>query len=180
MAGLHIYEDLDRALEWAEAQILLSCPPALMVSDPPLSLLGDLGADLDAEARGALERVLQQQVYSPGQTIIRQGEEDRSLLLVQVGTVTLSTSATPDSGLRLSVVGAGAVFGEMAFLNGIARTAFAHAGEQGARVAALSWDAFQQWRQRYPDAALAFITALARMGIRRLGATSQELRAAMD
>lgn len=180
MSDLHVYEDLDRALEWAEDQILLSCPQQYMLSDPPLSLLGDLGAEMDTTARLALEELVKLQSYNAGQTIIRQGETERSLLLVQDGTVVLSTSATPNTGMRLSVIGAGSVFGEMAFLNGIARTAYAHAGEQGTRLAALVWEDFQAWSKRYPDAALAFVTALARMGIRRLGATSQELRAAMD
>lgn len=180
MSGLHIYEDLDRALEWAEEQILLSCPQQYMLSDPPLSLLGDLGAEMETGARLALEQHVKLQSYESGQTIIRQGETERSLLLVQDGTVVLSTSVTPNSGMRLSVIGAGSVFGEMAFLNGIPRTAYAHAGEHGTTVASLAWQDFQNWSKRYPDAALAFVTGLARMGIRRLGATSQELRAAMD
>jgi sulfate permease, SulP family len=180
MSGLHIQEDLDRALEWAEEQILLNCPPDLMVSDPPLSLLGDLGTGMETGARLELEQQALHQSYGPGQTIIRQGEADRSLLLVQDGTVTLSTSETANMGMRLSVIGAGAVFGEMAFLNGIPRSAYAHAGKQGATVSTLTWEAFQTWSKQHPDAALAFVTALARMGIRRLGTTSQELRAAMD
>jgi SulP family sulfate permease len=102
------------------------------------------------------------------------------LFLVQSGTVTLSTSEVPNSGLRLAVIGAGSVFGEMAFLNGIARTAYAHVGDSGATVSTLSWEQFQEWSQASPVAALAFVTALAKMGIRRLGATSQELRAAME
>lgn len=180
MAGLHIHEDLDRALEWAEEQILVNCPQSITVPDQALSLMGDLGLDISTDARQALERRLQLRSYEPGQIIIRQREVERSLLLVQSGKVIVSTSETPNTGMRLSVIGAGAVFGEMSFLNGIARTAFAHAGEQGATVAALNWDAFQEWSKHYPEAAMAFVTELARMGIRRLGATSQELRAAME
>ena len=82
--------------------------------------------------------------------------------------------------IALAVIGPGMVLGEMAFLNGIARTAYAHAGPDGALVGAIGWDTFQGWTDAYPEAALAFMTALARMGIRRLGSTSQELRIAMQ
>ncbi|MCL5969544.1 MAG: hypothetical protein M1359_10000 [Betaproteobacteria bacterium] len=47
-------------------------------------------------------------------------------------------------------------------------------------LSSLSWERFQQWSRDDPEGALLFITALARMGIRRLGGISQELRAAME
>ncbi|WP_101047078.1 cyclic nucleotide-binding domain-containing protein [Macromonas nakdongensis] len=180
MADLHLHQDLDRALEWAEDQLLQQCPPDVLLADPPMLVLDELGADMPSEARLALEAQIDLRTYPPGATILRQGERDRSLLLVQSGTVTLSTAEPPSTGMRLSVIGAGAVFGEMAFLNGIARTAYAHAGAAGTTVGTLDWERFQAWRQQHPEGAHAFITALAKMGIRRLGATSQELRAAME
>ncbi|MCM2296350.1 MAG: hypothetical protein NDJ10_07800 [Rhodoferax sp.] len=47
-------------------------------------------------------------------------------------------------------------------------------------VSTLQWEIFNAWSGAYPEAALGFMKELARMGIRRLGATSQELRAAME
>lgn len=180
MSGLHTFADLDRALEWAEEQILLNRPAPLTVLDLAPAGLGELGAELDPQARQALESRITLRTYGPWEAIIRQGEVERALLLVPAGDVTLSTGDTPNTGMRLSVIGAGAVFGEMAFLNGIPRTAYAYAGEQGATIGRLDWDAFQAWSAEHPVSALAFVTALARMGINRLSATSQELRAALD
>lgn len=176
---LRTFPDLDRALEWAEDQLLRDCPRALMVSDPPSSRLGDLGDGVDNAARMALEAHMVFQRFEAGQLIIRAGDVDRRLMLVQEGSVALSTAADGEAGLRLAVIGPGMVLGEMAFLNGIARTAYAHAGPDGALVGAIGWDTFQGWTDAYPEAALSFMTALARMGIRRLGSTSQELRIAM-
>lgn len=177
---LRTFPDLDRALEWAEDQLLRDCPRALMVSDPPSSRLGDLGDGVGDLARTALEAHMVFQRFEPGQPIIRAGDVDRRLMLVQVGSVALSTAQDDETGLRLAVIGPGMVLGEMAFLNGIARTAYAHAGPDGALVGAIGWDTFQGWTDAHPEAALAFMTALARMGIRRLGSTSQELRIAMQ
>ncbi len=171
--------DLDRALEWAEDQLLRDCPPALMVSDPPTSRLGDLGEGMASDARLALEALMVFRTVAAGVPIIRAGEVDRRLMLVQSGSVALSTSARADAGLRLAVIGPDMVLGEMAFLNGIPRTAYAHAGPAGAELGAIEWGAFLGWSAAHPEAALTFMTALARMGIRRLGSTSQELRIAM-
>lgn len=186
MARLHIYTDLDHALEWAEDQILASRPAAAAQADAAqgdsvqAAALGELSDGLDPAQQAALRALMNSQRYAPGAVIIRQGERERTLLWVAAGTVTLSTAEVPEQGLRLSVIGAGAVFGEMAFLNGIARTAYAHAGPHGAVLNSLSWERFQQWSRDDPEGALLFITALARMGIRRLGGISQELRAAME
>lgn len=180
MDDLQPFADLDRALEWAEEQLLLDYPLKVTLSGAPVSPLGDLGRGMPEPARLALERGLVTQRYPAGALIIRSGDLDRRLMLVQGGEVTLSTAETAGQGLRLASIGPGVVFGEMAFLNGIARTAYAHASAENAVVCTLEWDAFQSWSGAYPEAALGFMKELARIGIRRLGTTSQELRAAME
>jgi SulP family sulfate permease len=180
MDDLQPFADLDRALEWAEEQLLLDYPRKVTLSGAPVSPLGDLGQGMPEPARLALERGLVTQRYPAGALIIRSGDLDRRLMLVQGGEVTLSTAETAGQGLRLASIGPGVVFGEMAFLNGIARTAYAHASADNAVVCTLEWDAFQSWSGAYPEAALGFMKELARIGIRRLGTTSQELRAAME
>lgn len=180
MDDLQPFTDLDHALEWAEEQLLLDYPPKATLSDPSGSQLGDLGEGMPEQARLALERGIVTHRYPAGSLIIRSGDLDRRLMLVQGGEVTLSTAESAGKGLRLASIGPGVVFGEMAFLNGIPRTAYAHASAETALVCTLEWEAFQTWSSAYPEAALGFMRELARMGIRRLGATSQELRAAME
>lgn len=183
MHGVQIHADLDRALEWAEEQLLLSkdAPQAISVASNMQAphVLGELGASLTPLGREALIQRMVQQTYGPRETIIRQGDNDRSLLLVPQGSVTLSTQANPNMGMRLSVIGAGAMFGEMAFFNGMPRTAYAHAGENGAEIGRLNWEDFQAWSKIYPQDALELVTAMTRVEVRRLADTSQELRAAM-
>ncbi len=180
MDDLHPFSDMDHALEWAEEQLLLQYPLEVGLADPAVSQLGDLGEDMAEQARLALERVMVSHHYPTGALIIRSGDQDRRLMLVQEGLVTLSTAESAGKGLRLASIGPGVVFGEMAFLNGIARTAYAHADAGGARVCTLEWNTFKAWSKEYPEAALGFMKQLARVGIRRLGDTSQQLRAALE
>jgi SulP family sulfate permease len=180
MDDLQPFPDLDRALEWAEEQLLLDYPLTVTLSDAPGSPLGDLGQGMAEPARQALERGMVTLRYTAGALIIRSGDQDRRLMLVQQGEVTLSTAESPGQGLRLASIGPGVVFGEMAFLNGIPRTAYAHASSATAVVCTLEWDVFKKWSGVHPEAALDFMKELARLGIRRLGTTSQELRAAME
>jgi SulP family sulfate permease len=180
MDDLQPFPDLDRALEWAEEQLLLDYPLTVTLSDAPGSPLGDLGQGMAEPARLALERGMVTLRYTAGALIIRNGDQDRRLMLVQQGEVTLSTAESPGQGLRLASIGPGVVFGEMAFLNGIPRTAYAHASSATAVVCTLEWDVFKKWSGVHPEAALDFMKELARLGIRRLGTTSQELRAAME
>ena len=179
LKDLNPFDDLDRALEWAEDQLLRECPPALQRTDPPVSLLGDLSHELPDAARRSLEQRLGTRTHQAGERIFAAGSTERSLLLVQDGLVTLSTSDRPQDGLRLAAIGPGMVFGEMGFLSGMPRTASAFAGPQGATTSALEWSDFLAWTEQEPEAALAFMAQLARMEIRRLGKTTQELRAAM-
>lgn len=177
---LRSFDDLDRALEWIEDQFLNASPVDLQASMTAPSVLGDLETRLSDDGRRALLAYLESHQYEANAMIIQAGSQDRALLLVQQGTVVISTQAYPEMGLRLMVSGAGTAFGEMAFLKGGPRSAFAHAGPQGARVMALEWDRFQEWTDRYPADALQFMRELARFAMRRLSATSQELRAAME
>jgi SulP family sulfate permease len=178
LKDLNAFVDLDRALEHAEDSILAAAPDH---EKPEVdSMLGDLGDGIPLVSRLQLERRLVRREFAPGETIIRSGDEDRTLMWVARGSVALSTSDQPDQGIRLAVIGQGMVFGEMAFLNGIARTAYAHAGPQGAEILSISWADYKAWSVQSPEGALGFMKELARMGIRRLGTTSQELRAALQ
>jgi SulP family sulfate permease len=174
------FEYLDLALEWAENQILRDCPPGTLDASESQTPMGDLGEVMPAAPRLALEARLKREHYARGELVFRSGDQGRSLMLVQQGRVVLSTVAVIDQGLRLAVIGPGMVFGEMAFLSGSARTAFAIAGQDGATVCSLEWADYQAWARDEPDAALIFMSQLARMEIRRLGNTTQELRAAME
>ena len=176
--GLHSFEDLDHALEWIEDQLLQSSPISQEPVDAPP--LGDLSAGMSEAARLSLQERMQTCSYAPGELIFKAGDRGRTMMIVQRGEVTISAASDYRQSLRLSVIGPGMFFGEMAFLNGIPRTAFAHASGNGAVLWNIDWHDFEHWTRAHPEHALSFMNQLTQQFIRRFANTSQELRAALE
>jgi SulP family sulfate permease len=173
------FTDLDRGLEWAEDQIL-SERPLSTEGRPKADVLGELGEHLDTEAHDSLLGAFQPQPVAAGACIFNAGDQLRDLYIVEEGQVTMSTLWPPDAGLRLATIGQGMTFGEMAFLNGEARTACAGAGHEDVHLLRLSRDAFERWAEAHPQAALTFMSNLALIGTRRLASTTRQLRAVLE
>ncbi|MNT61611.1 Cyclic nucleotide-binding domain protein [compost metagenome] len=100
--------------------------------------------------------------------------------MVKSGHITLVTQWPPDKGLRLATVGPGMAFGEMAFLNGAARSACAGSERGPAHLVRLSRAHFDAWARQYPEAALTVMNNLAQIGARRLAVTTRQLRAVLE
>jgi len=178
--GVRTFADLDRALEWAEVAILAQRPmdqrPPRGGSDP----LGEIGEGMHRQARLALEALLLPLAVPAQGVVFNAGDSDRDLLVVISGHITLSTQWPPERGLRLATVGPGMVFGEMAFLNGAARSASAGAERGTARLMRLPRDHFDGWARQYPEAGLILMENLAQMGARRLAVTTRQLRSVLE
>ncbi|WP_082516913.1 SulP family inorganic anion transporter [Acidovorax sp. Leaf78] len=181
-AGEHVrsFADLDRALEWAEAGILLQRPLDQRPAHPERDLLGEIGEGVGPEAGAALLALLVPVAVPARSVVFSAGDHDRDLLVVQSGHITLATQWPPETGLRLATVGPGMAFGDMAFLNGAARTASAGAERRPAQLVRLSRDQFDAWARLYPEAALTVMNNLAMIGARRLAATTRQLRAVLE
>ena len=178
--GVRSFADLDRALEWAEAGILLQRPLEQRPAHPERDLLGELGDGVGPEAAAALLARLTPVAVPARSVVFNAGDDDRDLLVVQSGHITLATQWPPEKGLRLATVGPGMAFGEMAFLNGAARTASAGAERRPAQLVRLSRDDFDAWARQHPEAALRVMNNLAMIGARRLAATTRQLRAVLE
>lgn len=177
---LHVFTDLDRALEWAEDRMLDERSAAERPAYPARDLLGEIGERLGAAARGALEARLTAHPLAAHELLFSAGDTDTDLVIVQSAHITLSTHWPPEKGLRLATVGQGMVFGEMAFLNGLPRTACAGAEAEPVGLMRLSRADFEAWAAAYPQDALVLVSNLALMGTRRLAATTRQLRAVLE
>ncbi len=178
--GVRTFADGDRALEWAEAAILAERPEHERPIYPEQDVLGEIGEGMATEARLALEALLEPLPMAAHGVVFNAGDTDRDLLVVQSGHITLVTQWPPERGLRLATVGPGMAFGEMAFLNGAARTASAGAELGPAQLARLSRAHFDAWAHRYPEAALTVMNNIAQIGARRLAVTTRQLRAVLE
>ena len=174
------FADLDRALEWAEAAILLQRPIEQRPAHPERDLLGEIGEGLAPDAGAALQALLEPVGVAADGVVFNAGDSDHDLLVVRSGHITLVTQWPPERGLRLATVGPGMAFGEMAFLNGAARSASAGAERQPAELVRLSRAHFDAWARQYPEAALTVMNNLAQIGARRLAVTTRQLRAVLE
>jgi SulP family sulfate permease len=177
---MRVFADLDRALEWAEEAMLDERPSAQRPAYPEHDLLGEVGEGLDPAARSALESLMKPYEVLAHAQVFEAGETQADLLVLQSGRITLATAWPPETGLRLAAVGQGMAFGEMAFLNGMPRTACAGAEDQPAVMLRLARSDFDSWSVRYPQGALVLMSNLAQVGTRRLAATTRQLRAVLE
>jgi CRP-like cAMP-binding protein len=105
-------------------------------------------------------------VLAQGQVLIEQRSMDRSLFLLESGT--LSVHYEDQKGrVRLAIVGAGSVVGEGSFFSHLARTATVQAAS-AAKVWCLTPLRFTELANRQPVLALELTTALGMVLSRRL------------
>ncbi len=175
MTGIELFSDVDRALEWAEEGLLAD---RSVVTDNEFDPLGELGQGLALAARADLMDRLKAEHLEAEQSVFAAGDISTDLYFVQSGRISLETAA--NAGLRLATVGRGQAFGEMAFLNGTARTAYALTREQAAKLLVLSKSDFDGWAGRNPSDALVFVSNLAQVTNRRLALTTRQLRAVIE
>src|SRR5882757_8445562 len=83
--------------------------------------------DLHPDALDQLCRYAKHSTLKRGATIVSRGDPGNSLIAVISGTVKISVSSADGRSAILNLIGAGEIFGEVAVLDGLARTADATA-----------------------------------------------------
>jgi sulfate permease, SulP family len=168
------FPDIDRAIEWAEDDLLrqTALTPASELPLERLPLVSDFTADQIEHLRNWLEPA----AWPAGQVVFRSGDPGSSLYLVTQGRA--SVHIRHDSGdIRLVTFAPGAVFGELALLDHGPRSATVTADED-LKALGLSEASFAVLRQQQPDLAIKLLTALGRelsVRIRYANMTIQQL-----
>ena len=83
----------------------------------------DLFAPLSDEHRARLADGALQRRYARGETVVREGEEGRSMFLVKSGRLAVSIEGVGGTSQSITVLEAGSAFGEISLLTGVPRTA---------------------------------------------------------
>lgn len=167
-----IFQDSDRAIEWAEDELLAEIATGAAVELPleDVSLLRDFNADEVASLSRHLERV----DWPADHVVFRQGDPGASLYLVSRGraSVYLSTDA---GRVRLVTFAPGSVFGELAILDQGPRSATVIADETMTAFS-LGIAEFADLRERDPEVAIKLLSALARELSDRLRRANMTIR----
>jgi MFS superfamily sulfate permease-like transporter len=157
-AGDRFFPDIDRAMEWAEDELLRKSGTGLSVelSLDQVPLLRDLTSDQIERLRTWLQPV----TWPAGHVVFRHSDPGSSLYLVTRGRASVHLRHD-DEGIRLATFAAGAVFGELALLDRGPRSATVTVDEDLTGFG-LSEASFNALCQEQPDIAIKLLSALGR------------------
>ncbi|WP_186510919.1 cyclic nucleotide-binding domain-containing protein [Caenimonas sedimenti] len=172
-----MFSNTDKALEWAENEILRRQGIAPALQNKPYSRVDALPlvAEMSDEGRRLLSSHGKVITVAAGMPVFNAGDNDGSLLVVLAGNVSIEVPAAPGSeALRVASFGTGMVFGEMAFLDGTPRSGKATA-TSSCQLFLLSRNNFATWAQQYPHDAQLLLNNIAKQLSHRLRFTTGQL-----
>ena len=172
-----VFPDSDSALEWCEDWLVEKERPELLHQHQPLQLASmDILTGFNDDEIDLIEPIAAEKHYSAGAMIVREGDVPDSLYLLALGRV--SVCLTIKDGARrqrLTSIGAGVAFGELALLDGGARSADVIADEPTlCYVIAIS--KLEALAKRYPDIRSKLIFNVGRELALRLRRADAEIR----
>ncbi len=170
-----LFADLDAAIEWVEDRLIAE---AGLVPDTetPLDLHDiELFRGRKEETFSALEQCMDKRSFRAGERIFTAGDTGDELFLIRQGLVRIVLPLEGGQTMHLGTFGRGAFFGEMAFLDGEARSADAVAFTDTS-LFVLSRERFNGLADQHKRVALNLMEGLASMLAGRVRHTNAELR----
>jgi glutaminase len=117
------FEDTDHAVEWCENQLIVEAEAtgtATSVSDLSAQYLC---ADMTPEEHEELRRCGEDRMFPAGTLVFKAGDSAESMYFIFSGEVDVWIDTGSGGRFRLTTLGPGMVFGEVAFVNHKRRTA---------------------------------------------------------
>jgi sulfate permease, SulP family len=175
-SAARIFDELDGAQEWVENRILKEA--ALERAEEKLLDLNELGLfkGRKEETLAALELRLDKRSFKAGEKIFTRGDAGDELFLIRKGSVRIMLTLAGGKAHHVSSFGRGDFFGEMAFLDGDARSADAIAFTD-LDLFVLSRKTFDTFADEHKKASLKLMEGLASTLASRLRYANTELRA---
>ena len=175
-SAARIFDELDGALEWVENRILKEA--ALERAEERLLDLHEVGLfkGRKEETLAALEQHLIKRSCKAGEKIFARGDAGDELFLIRKGAVRVMLPLSDGKARHLSSFGRGDFFGEMAFLDGDARSADAIAFND-VELFVLSRKTFDSFVDEHKKVGLNLMEGLASVLASRLRYTNVELQA---
>jgi CRP/FNR family transcriptional regulator, cyclic AMP receptor protein len=122
----------------------------------------DLFRDLTKEELGEIGNSCRERTYSAGTPLVKQGDTGVGLYILTKGRVRVTQEQDPDRAEKdLGIYGPGDVFGEMALLDDLPRSATVTAIDDVTALLLPVWE-FRTTLRNYPDIALKLLSVLSR------------------
>lgn len=174
--NVKIFYDLDDAIEWVEDRII-ETEPLLASEQEAISLHEfEMFKAKKEETIAHLEEQMQKLSFKNGDKIFSAGDTGDEIFLIRKGDVRIALPICNTQSYHISTFGQGNFFGEMAFLDGAARSADAIA-EGDTELYALSRAEFDKFAEEHKKISLRFMEGIASVLAGRLRFTNAELRA---
>jgi SulP family sulfate permease len=156
----HIFEDVDRAIEWAEDELLRTesqGSPDREIDLPDAAIL----ANFDGDEIAALTRYMRRTAHTAGSIVFREGDPGRELFFIMKGAASAHLAQQNGGSIRLVTFAAGTIFGELAILDGGPRSATIVA-DTDLVAFVLGADAFVALSREHPPIAIKLLASLGR------------------
>jgi len=173
-----LFPDRDAALEWCENRLIAASARLRDLTKFSLAEL-DLFRGLTRDELKLLEALVRPLVFEAGTTIVREGDAARLFFIVTRGTVTVQLRVRSGSGertVRVASLGPGLSFGEMALLDGQARSADVVADERVVCYG-FSVDSLNELGRAHPNLIATILGNMMRDLSERLRRANDEVRA---
>lgn len=144
--SLRVFEDNDFAVEWCENQLIARKMSAHAPTDIVSLAAHEMCRGLTKRELTHLQKYLRPMTFRAGESIIKSGDAPDNLYLLVKGEVSVTVSALNGQLKRLSTLSAGMVFGEMAVINRLPRSADVQADSE-VHCYALSSEDFDRFSQ---------------------------------
>nr|WP_298832697.1 SulP family inorganic anion transporter [uncultured Piscinibacter sp.] len=177
VAGERTFPDSDRAIEWAEDQVIAAASGDVGANDEVAFEELEICRGLSTEQRATLRTLVELRRYDQGDVVFSQGDEGSELFLVLRGSASVELRHPDGGATRLVSFSAGTVFGELSLLTGTPRSATVLADSE-LDCLVLTEAAFQQLNANHPDIAIQVVINLARQvsnSLRRSTRTIEQL-----
>jgi MFS superfamily sulfate permease-like transporter len=160
-AGDRSFPDSDRAIEWAEDQVIAATVSDGAVTEAFAFADLDVFRDLSETELATLRAMLEARHYTTGDVVIAEGAEGSELFLVVRGSASVRLRQQDGGVTRVASFSAGTVLGELAVLDRAPRSATVLADEE-LLCFVLTEAAFQELKARHPAIAINLVINLAR------------------
>ena len=168
-----LFEDIDRAMEWAEDELIRTDTTDTKSNEIPLASV-DLLSTLTSVEFEAIEHHMRRETFARGKIIFRESDPGRELFIVTKGSTSAYLNLINGGGIRLATFAPGTVFGELAILDTGPRSASVVADDE-VICYVLSEQQFAALAKDAPAVAIKLLSGLGRELSRRLRRANQTI-----
>ena len=168
-----LFEDIDRAMEWAEDELIRTHAKDTKSDEIPLASV-DLLSTLTSAELEAIERHTRRETFPRDKIIFREGDPGKEFFIVTKGRASAYLNLSNGGDIRLATFAPGTIFGELAILDTGPRSASVVADDD-VICYVLSEQQFAALAKDAPAVAIKLLSGLGRELSRRLRRANQTI-----